>query len=101
MHTGHRRPLCHGLPGHASARGSPVSAVPWATPSAPPPNHLLQLTPDFVLSLPDPRDKAATPLRDTSLTFLAHDWGGITSQVSLARTWLEALSPDVVAEHEL
>ena len=79
----------------------PVSAVPWATPCAPPPDPLLQPTPAFVLSLPDPRDQAATPLRDTSLTFLTDNWGGITGRVSLARTWLEALSTDVVAEQEL
>ena len=71
-------------------------------PPAPPlPDPLLQPTPAFVLSLPDPRDQASTPLRDTALTFLTHNWGGITGQVSLVRTWLEALSPDVVAEQEL
>ena len=48
----------------------PVSAIPWATPCAPPPDRLLQPTPAFVLSLPDPRDQASTPLRDTALTFL-------------------------------
>ena len=79
----------------------PVSAIPWAAPCAPPPDRLLQPTPAFVLSLPDPRDQASTPLRDTALTFLTHTWGGIAGQVSLARTWLEALSPDVVAEQEL
>ena len=79
----------------------PVSAIPWGTPCAPPPDPLLQPTPAFVLSLPDPRDQASTPLRDTALTFLTHNWGGITGQVSLARTWLEALSPDVAAEQEL
>ena len=79
----------------------PVSPLPWATPCAPPPDRLLQPTPAFVLSLPDPRDQASTPLRDTALTFLTHNWGGIAGQVSLARTWLEALSPDVVAEQEL
>ena len=79
----------------------PVSAIPWATPCAPPPDRLLQPTPAFALSLPDPRDQASTPLRDTALTFLTHNWGGIAGQVSLARTWLEALSPDVVAEQEL
>ena len=77
----------------------PVSAIPWATPCAPPPDRLLQPTPAFVLSLPEPRNQASTPLRDTALTFLTHNWGGIAGQVSLARTWLEALSPDVVAEH--
>ena len=84
------------LPGAVS-----VSAIPWATPCAPPPDRLLQPTPAFVLSLPDPRDQASTPLRDTALTFLTHNWGGIAGQVSLARTWLEALSPDVVAEQEI
>ena len=79
----------------------PVSAIPWAAPCAPPPDRLLQPTPAFVLSLPDPRDQASTPLRDTALTFLTHNWGGIAGQVSLARTWFEALSPDVVAEQEL
>ena len=79
----------------------PVSSIPWAAPCAPPPDRLFQPTPAFVLSLPDPRDRASTPLRDTALTFLTHNWGGIAGQVSLARTWLEALSPDVVAEQEL
>ena len=79
----------------------PVSAIPWAAPCALPPDRLLQPTPAFVLSLPDPRDQASTPLRDTALTFLTKNWGGIAGQVSLARTWLEALSPDVVAEQEL
>ena len=79
----------------------PVSAIPWATPCAPPPDRLLQPTHAFVLSLPDPRDQASTPLRDTALTFLTHNWGDIAGQVSLARTWLEALSPDMVAEQEL
>ena len=78
-----------------------VSAIPWATPCAPPPDRLRQPTPAFVLSLPDPRDQVSTPLRDTALTFLTHNWGGIAGQVSLARTRLEALSPDVVAEQEL
>ena len=79
--------VCHGADG--------------LSPCAPPPDRLLQPTPAFVLSLPDPRDQASTPLRDTALTFLTHNWGGIAGQVSLARTWLEALSPDVVAEQEL
>ena len=82
-------------------RAVPVSAIPWATPCAPTLDRLLQLTPAFVLSLPDPCDQASTPLRNTALTFLTQNWGGIASQVSHARTWLEALSPDVVAEQEL
>ena len=60
----------------------PVSAVPCASP----PDPLLQPTPTFVLSLPDPSEEAATPLHDTSVTFLAHSWGGITDQVTLTRT---------------
>ena len=88
----------HGMLLHAAV---PVSAVPWATPCAPPPDPLLQPTPTFVLSLPDPRDQATTPLRYTSLTFLTHNLGGISGQVTLARTWLEALCLDIVAEQEL
>ena len=65
-------------------------AQPWA--AAPP---------TFVLSLPDPKNQASTLLRDTSLSLLTHNWRGNSGQVTLARTWLEALSPDVVAEHEL
>ena len=80
---------------------SPSPPSPGPPPAPPPPDRLLQPTPAFVLSLPDPRDQASTPLRDTALTFLTHNWGGIAGQVSLARTWLEALSPDVVAEQEL
>ena len=78
-----------------------VSAVPWATPCAPPPDPLLQPAPAFIFSLPDPLDQAATPLRDTSLTWLTHNWGGISGHVSLARTWLKALSFDVIAEQQL
>ena len=71
------------------------------SPPSPGPPPAPPLPTAFVLSLPDPRDQAPTPLRDTALTFLTHNWGGIAGQVSLARTWLEALSPDVVAEQEL
>ena len=80
---------------------SPSPQSPGPPPAPPPPDRLLQPTPAFVLSLPDPRHQASTPLRDTALTLLTHNWGGIAGQVSLARTWLEALSPDVVAEQEL
>ena len=80
---------------------SPSQPSPGPPPAPAPPDRLLQPTPAFVLSLSDHRDQASTPLGLTALTFLTHNWGGIAGQVSLARTWLEALSPDVVAEQEL
>ena len=44
----------------------PVSAIPRATPCAPPPDPLLQPTTLFVLSLPNPRLPPATPTNFTT-----------------------------------
>ena len=40
-------------------------------------------------------------MQPTLLTFMTHNWGGITLQTALAHLWVEALNPDVLCYHEL